>query len=198
MTHIALSNPNIACSAGVFWVGESLLIGSPRWSRHLWFYDRGRLGRVEIVTLSIGVRVKKGDGGGGGRLFFSLFLFFLPAPSTLPLTHPISSSLQKVSKWRFQEQKKLARPKETPSLQAKNRVENRVLQDWFLDNFTYTLSCNTTRHKRLNARNKTNCSYKANVSSRTSISSFISLSMVSNAYSKCKQTVYINNSMSIL
>ena len=58
-----------------------------------------------------------------------VFLFSLPAPSSLPLTHPISSSLQKVSKWRFQEQKKLARPKETPSLQAKNRVENRVLQD---------------------------------------------------------------------
>ena len=33
----------LACSAGVFCVGESLLIGSLRWSRHLWFYDRGRL-----------------------------------------------------------------------------------------------------------------------------------------------------------
>ena len=42
----------LACSAGVFWVGESLLIGSLRWSLHLWFYDRGRLGRVEIVTLT--------------------------------------------------------------------------------------------------------------------------------------------------
>ena len=47
--------------------------------------------------------------------------------------------------------------------------------------------------KRLCARNKTNSSYKAKVSSRTSISSFISLSTVSNACSKCKQTVYINN-----
>ena len=65
-----------------------------------------------------------------------VFLFSLPAPSPLPLTRPISSSLQKVSKWRFREQKKLARPKETPSLQAMNRIEDRVLQDWFLDNFT--------------------------------------------------------------
>ena len=46
----------------VFWVGESLLIGSLRWSHHRWFYDRGRLGRVEIVTLSVGVRAKKGEG----------------------------------------------------------------------------------------------------------------------------------------
>ena len=65
-----------------------------------------------------------------------VFLFSLPAPSSLPLTRPISSSLQKVSKWRFREQKKLARPKETPPLQAKNRVEDRVWRDWFLDNFT--------------------------------------------------------------
>ena len=43
----------LACSAGVFWVGESLLIGSLRWSRHLWFYDRGRLGRVVILTLTV-------------------------------------------------------------------------------------------------------------------------------------------------
>ena len=48
-----MEEKNVACSAGVFWVGESLLIGSLRWSRHLWFYDRGRLGRVEIVTLTI-------------------------------------------------------------------------------------------------------------------------------------------------
>ena len=47
-----LANGALACSAGVFWVGESLLIVSLRWSRHLWFYDRGRLGRIEIVTLT--------------------------------------------------------------------------------------------------------------------------------------------------
>ena len=29
-------------------------------SRHLWFYDSGRLGRVEIVTLTVGARAKEG------------------------------------------------------------------------------------------------------------------------------------------
>ena len=28
---------------------------------HLWFYDRGRLERVEILSLGVGVRVKEGD-----------------------------------------------------------------------------------------------------------------------------------------
>ena len=65
---------NLAGSAGVFWVGESLLIGSLRWSRHLWFYDRGRLGRVEIVTLTVGVRAKKDDGGEGGEKKFNVGL----------------------------------------------------------------------------------------------------------------------------
>ena len=47
------------------------------WSRHFFFYDRGRLGRVEIVTLGdpvgnplgtlwVGVREKEGKRGGGG------------------------------------------------------------------------------------------------------------------------------------
>ena len=36
-------------------------------SRHLWFYDSGRLGRVEIVTLTVGARAKEGKGGGGGE-----------------------------------------------------------------------------------------------------------------------------------
>ena len=44
------------------------------------------------------------------------FLFSLPAPSPLPLTRPISSSLREVSTWRFREQ--IARPKKTPTLQA--------------------------------------------------------------------------------
>ena len=34
-------------------------------SRHLWFYDSGRLGRVEIVTLTVGARAKEGKGAGG-------------------------------------------------------------------------------------------------------------------------------------
>ena len=44
------------------------------------------------------------------------FLFSLPAPSPLPLTRPISSSLREVSTWRFREQ--IARSKKTPALQA--------------------------------------------------------------------------------
>ena len=35
-------------------------------SRHLWFYDSGRLGRVEKVALTVVVRAKEGKGGGGG------------------------------------------------------------------------------------------------------------------------------------
>ena len=64
---------SIACSAGLFWVGESLFIGSLPWSRHLWFYDRGRLGSVEIITLSVGVRAKKGEWGVGGEKKCSSF-----------------------------------------------------------------------------------------------------------------------------
>ena len=79
----------------------------------LWFYDSGRLGSVEIVTLTVGARAKEGKGGGGGKAFFS---FSLPAPSPLPLTRPISSSLREVSTWRFREQ--IARSKKTPALQA--------------------------------------------------------------------------------
>ena len=82
-------------------------------SRHLWFYDRGRLGRVEIVTLTVGARAKEGKGGGGGE---KKNLFSLPAPSPLPLTRPISSSLREVSTWRFREQ--IARSKKTPALQV--------------------------------------------------------------------------------
>ena len=44
------------------------------------------------------------------------FLFSLPAPSPLPLTRPISSSLPEVSTWHFREQ--IARSKKTPTLQA--------------------------------------------------------------------------------
>ena len=44
------------------------------------------------------------------------FLFSLPAPSPLPLTGFISSSLREVSTWRFREQ--IAPSKKTPALQA--------------------------------------------------------------------------------
>ena len=36
-------------------------------SHHLWFYDSGRLGRVEIVTFTVGARAKEGKGGWGGE-----------------------------------------------------------------------------------------------------------------------------------
>ena len=48
--------------------------------------------------------------------FSQCFLLSLPAPSPLPLTHPISSSRRDVSTWHFREQ--IARSKKTPALQA--------------------------------------------------------------------------------
>ena len=50
-----------------------------------------------IVTLRVGVRAKKGEGGGGGE---KIFLFFLPAPS-LDSPHFLLSS--GVSTWRFRD-----------------------------------------------------------------------------------------------
>ena len=91
-------------------------------SRHLWVYDSGRLGRVEIITLTEGARAKEGKGGRGGEKIFSL-----PAPSPLPLTRPISSSLREVSTWRFREQ--IARSKKTPALQARVHL---AITDWRL------------------------------------------------------------------
>ena len=66
----------------------------------------------------VGVRAKEGKGGGGGEKKYSKILFSLPAPSPLPLTRPISSSLREVSTWRFREQ--IARSNKTPALQAKS------------------------------------------------------------------------------
>ena len=42
---------------------------------HLWFYDSGRLGRVEIVTLTVGARAKEGKGEGEERILLSLGSF---------------------------------------------------------------------------------------------------------------------------
>ena len=53
---------------------------------------------------------------GEGRKKYAVFLFSLPASSSLPLIRPISSSLLEVSTWRFREQ--IARSKKTPALQA--------------------------------------------------------------------------------
>ena len=36
-------------------------------SHHLWFYDRGRLGRVETAALQVDTRAKEGKGEGGGE-----------------------------------------------------------------------------------------------------------------------------------
>ena len=53
---------------------------------------------------------------GEGRKKYAVFLFSLPASSSLPLIRSISSSLLEVSTWRFREQ--IARSKKTPALQA--------------------------------------------------------------------------------
>ena len=92
---------------------RATLIGSLPWSRHLWFYDRGRLGRVEIITLSVGVRAKKGEGEGGGEDVFSSFS--LPP---LPLTRPISSSLQEFQHGALVIKTVRSRPMKMPALQA--------------------------------------------------------------------------------
>ena len=54
------------------------------------------------------------------------FLFSLPAPSPLPLTRPITSSLREVSTCRFREQ--IERSKKTPALQATSSPNYNV---WF-------------------------------------------------------------------
>ena len=41
----------LACSAGVFWTAKTACSCSCCCSRYLWFYDSGRLGRVEVATL---------------------------------------------------------------------------------------------------------------------------------------------------
>ena len=63
-------------------------------SRHLWFYDSGRLGRVEIVTLRVGAKAKEGKGG------------LAPFPPLFGFNMALSRG------------KTFARPKKTPALQA--------------------------------------------------------------------------------
>ena len=63
------------------------------------------MGRVEIVTLTVGVRARKEEGGG--------------APCPPPLTRPISSSLRKFQHGAFAIKTIRARPMKTPALQAK-------------------------------------------------------------------------------
>ena len=80
--------------------------------------------------------------------------------------------------------------------QEQANVENRV-KDWVSRDRKLKIHTAVTQHSMvysctncLYVRNKTNSSFKVNVSSRTSVSSFISSSTVSNACSKCKQTLY--------
>ena len=56
-----------------FWGAKVCLFMNP--GCHLWFYDRWRLERVELLYLGVGVRVKEGDGEGD---------FSLPTPPPLP------------------------------------------------------------------------------------------------------------------
>ena len=72
-----------------------------------------------MVALTVGARAKEGKWKGEGR-GEKKFLVSLHAPSPLPLTCPIYSSLREVSTWRFREQ--IARSKKTPGLQAKQTV----------------------------------------------------------------------------
>ena len=44
----------LACSAGVFWTAKTACSCSCCCSRYLWFYNSGRLGRVEVATLRVG------------------------------------------------------------------------------------------------------------------------------------------------
>ena len=101
-----------ACSAGVFWVIEWAKACSCSYccSRHLWFYDRGRLGREEIVTVRVGATAKEGKGERGRgekiRLPDIVSSLSLPPPRPLPAPFgPICSSLREVATWRFREQK---------------------------------------------------------------------------------------------
>ena len=100
----------LACSAGVFWAGESCLCCN----RHR-CYDTGRLGRVKIVTLRVGARAKEGKRGGEGekKIFSSLFL----PPTPLLLTRPHFLPSFRISTCAFAS-KTFARLKKTRALQA--------------------------------------------------------------------------------
>ena len=88
-------NDKLACSAGLFWADESCF--SYCCNRHL-CYDEGRLGRVKIVTLTVGARAKEGKRGGGEEKK----IFSLPAPSSAPFDSPhfLSSFRAKLSRAR--------------------------------------------------------------------------------------------------
>ena len=60
---------------------------------HLWFYHSGRLGRVEITTLGVGIGQKKEMGEGEGRKNISLF----PTPPLPLMSHPTASTILEFS-----------------------------------------------------------------------------------------------------
>ena len=97
----------LACSAGVFWVGETLFVFVILFlppSLILWQWKIGESRNSNPYgTLTVGARAKEGNGGGGEEKK-KCFLFSLLAPSPLPLIRPISSSPREVSTWRVREQ----------------------------------------------------------------------------------------------
>ena len=77
---LKITSYSLACSAGVFWAGESCLfmfvvLYPP--SLMLW---RRKIRESKIVTLRVGARAKGGKGGGRGEKKLLRFLFSLPAP----------------------------------------------------------------------------------------------------------------------
>ena len=79
--------------------------------------EEGR-GRVKIVTLSVGVKVKEEKRGGGGKPTPTLISSLFPPPTPLLLTRPIFSSIFEFQRRAFAS-KTFARPQETPALQAR-------------------------------------------------------------------------------
>ena len=67
-------------------------------SRHLSFYDSGRLGRVEIVTLAVGAR-EKGERGRGEKKYLSSLPAPLPAPFDSPHFLLSSGSFNMTLSW---------------------------------------------------------------------------------------------------
>ena len=94
-------------------------------SRHLWFYDRGRLGRVEVVTLRIGARAKEGKGGGGEEKKYAVFPSLSPPPSR-SLWHVPFPPLFGSFNMALSRAKPFARPKKTPALQATTETATRT------------------------------------------------------------------------
>ena len=58
-------------------------------AHHLWFHHSGRLARVEIITLGVGIGQKKEMGEGEGRKNISLF----PTPPVPLMSHPTALTI---------------------------------------------------------------------------------------------------------